>query len=250
MNHKPSTTVIWLSGWASPKEIWQEVSTDWDACHVHLDFLSCLSVSAMKEHVMRAVEGVPLDQSLILIGWSMGGALAMEAALSAKRPVQSIGLISSFAQFTKGEANPSGWHPRVLERMMRKLQKEPRTVLHDFHARMFSESEVRRGFLPTWMDQVQSYGLRTEALLAGLSYLRDVQYGDRLHEIDVPIHLFVGENDGISGVGASRAIFERTHPCTLEIVPEAGHVPFWTEKKRFHQWLKERMKLGPLTKNE
>ena len=155
--------------------------------------------------------------SVVLMGWSMGGAVALQTLLR-----------SSFARLVDGV---------VLE-----------SAVVDWHAVLKSQSQAMR--LPRVVRKVAQRVLRTPVLhrLAGLKHpvdLRELDMVARADELTVPILLLHSDDDGFVPSSASHALAQaRPDLVRLEVAHVARHTKLWNHDAdwfdaRILAWLTE-----------
>ncbi|MEN0102662.1 MAG: alpha/beta fold hydrolase [Curtobacterium sp.] len=155
--------------------------------------------------------------SVVLMGWSMGGAVVLQTLLR-----------SSFARLVDGV---------VLE-----------SAVVDWHAVLKSQSQAMR--LPRVVRKVAQRVLRTPVLhrLAGLRHpvdLRELDMVARADELTVPILLLHSDDDGFVPSSASHALAQaRPDLVRLEVAHVARHTKLWNHDAdwfdaRILAWLTE-----------
>ncbi|SBN63329.1 Predicted hydrolase of the alpha/beta-hydrolase fold [Curtobacterium sp. 9128] len=155
--------------------------------------------------------------SVVLMGWSMGGAVVLQTLLR-----------SSFARLVDGV---------VLE-----------SAVVDWHAVLKSQSQAMR--LPRVVRKVAQRVLRTPVLhrLAGLKHpvdLRELDMVARADELTVPILLLHSDDDGFVPSSASHALAQaRPDLVRLEVAHVARHTKLWNHDAdwfdaRILAWLTE-----------
>ncbi|MBD8500814.1 alpha/beta hydrolase [Paenibacillus arenosi] len=104
MSGSPSSvndSYIWIHGWGASEQLWQQAAQSLpDAAHHYVSFMECDSSDEMVAVIMgQLATATASSQRCHLVGWSMGGMLAIEAAAKwlhgaryAERSLESIGL--------------------------------------------------------------------------------------------------------------------------------------------------------------
>jgi pimeloyl-[acyl-carrier protein] methyl ester esterase len=181
----------WLHGWASSPQIWGALPAGLDSSPRFANFVSADSADALD----AAADAVISD---VIIGWSLGGILAIGAAARHPKRVRRLVLIATTPRFT------DAWPARVIQRMQRRLAREPEATIADFQA--------RAGIPDT----------ACEARSAGLDYLANCDLRSKLAALPCPILWIHGDADPI--IPASSIAPRSTD--TVCILPGLGHAPF------------------------
>ncbi len=122
------------------------------------------------------------------LGWSLGGQVALQAALLAPQRVRALLLCASVPHFTRSEDWPNALPVGTLSQFAEQLKQDYHATLGRFLALQVRGSEQGRAVL----RQLQQ-GLRQrpeadpEALDVGLQLLRNSDLRDPLNEIRCPV---------------------------------------------------------------
>jgi malonyl-CoA O-methyltransferase len=162
-----------------------------------------------------------------VLGWSLGGMVALELARSRPGDLAALVLIATTPCFLAREDWPAGMNPGVLDGFAAGLAGDYRRTLSNFLA------------LQTWGDENATQALRSlranldahgepdpQALVAGLEILRTADLRQELASIAIPTLVIAGEHDRITPVTAGRELASRLPSARFVEVPKAGHAPF------------------------
>lgn len=162
-----------------------------------------------------------------VLGWSLGGMLALEIARTRPGDLEALVLIATTPCFLEREEWTGGMKPEVLEGFATGLAADYRRTIGNFLA------------LQTWGDERASAALRSlrsslsshgepdpRALEAGLEILRHTDLRDALPMIATPTLVIAGEHDRITPVVAGRELAARLPAARFVEIPKAGHAPF------------------------
>jgi malonyl-CoA O-methyltransferase len=168
-----------------------------------------------------------VPQGATVLGWSLGGMVALELARSRPGDLAALMLIATTPCFLAREDWPAGMNPGVLDGFAAGLAGDYRRTLSNFLA------------LQTWGDENATQALRSlranldahgepdpQALTAGLGILRTADLRDALSAITIPTLVIAGEHDRITPVAAGRELASRLPSALFVEVPKAGHAPF------------------------
>jgi malonyl-CoA O-methyltransferase len=162
-----------------------------------------------------------------VIGWSLGGIVALELARSRAADLSALVLLATTPCFLNRDDWTAGMNPAVLEGFAAGLAGDYRRTISNFLA------------LQTWGDEHATQALRALraslddhgepdplALRAGLEILRHADIRDRLDAITTPTLVIAGEHDRITPAAAGRELASRLPSARFLQVPKAGHAPF------------------------
>lgn len=226
--------LIILTGWAVDPLVWRPLSRllDEDYHITVVGWEDVASVEGLKEKAAAVIKEKEI-RKCSLIGWSLGALVALELADALPERIDHMVLFSATCRFTKDEATGyrSGWYKAVVDSMLCRLKTNPEETLEDFYKNLFTRDEVIKGhyghFLKEMEGALKVYSL--EALSAGLEYLilRDLR--ETALRVDTPTLLIHGDTDRICPVKAGMYMKKHLKAAELIILPETGHMPFYTK---------------------
>jgi len=183
-----------------------------------------------------ALIGAAVPPQATLIGWSLGGQLALElavaAALGAAPPVRRLVLIATTPRFTQGGDWDHGLRESTLQRFAHALEHDAGCTLDEFidlQARGSRNAADVRAALSAALDE---HGRATvPALRAGLALLAATDLRERSRRITIPALLVAGQHDRVVPLQAMQALAALLPRSQLQVVPRAGHAPFLSHPK-------------------
>lgn len=168
-----------------------------------------------------------VPQGAAVLGWSLGGMVALEIARSRPGDLAALVLVATTPCFLARDDWSGGMQPDVLQGFAAGLANDYRRTIANFLA------------LQTWGDERASEALRTlranlashgepdtRALQAGLEILRETDLRDALPTIATPTLVIAGEHDRITPVAAGRELAARLPSARFIEISRAGHAPF------------------------
>jgi len=180
--------------------------------------------------VCEMIETLGLDR-VVLVGSSMGGAVAQEAALTAPDAVSALVLaapagfsgrnllLASLLSVQKGLLPEK----KLVDAMTRRLYDRVSTFVYDKES-VFLE-DVYRGY--DAMREREDYPLWIGTLLMMAREVLTVDFRRRAGGIAAPTLIVWGDRDEVlSPEGASEARKTFGPSMTLEILSDVGHIPF------------------------
>ena len=174
------------------------------------------SVEQLSDDMLRLWDAVGIDRSVV-VGFSMGGFVAIEAALAAPERVQALMLVGSAG----GLPPPAG---EVFLRRASELERTGGEAQRRQHVdRVFSEAfrNANPALMESYADAVgKNDPLSMAAVFRGLA-----QFDRRqdLTAIACPVLIVCGEQDAALPVERSQALHAALPGSRLVIVPGAGH---------------------------
>ncbi len=145
----------------------------------------------------------------ILIGRSMGGAIAMEFSIAHPTQVKALVLVATAAEFELSAERIETWH-----NVMRGRAQQP------FTTEAFSPKTDFAIMREAWMEQV-----KTDPRVRYFDFLACNAFDitTRLAQIKVPTLIIAGRDDGITPVSKSEELQRGIPGAQLVVIEDAGH---------------------------
>lgn len=173
----------------------------------HPDGAPLLGTQAMAEWVIAEVEEVP--GPMVMVGHSLGGAVALEIALARPDLVAGLILVSTGARLPVPDD--------AIARIDADFEAECARMVEE--SWLYHEPDlIRRG-----TNSVISMG--PESLRADYLSARDHDLRGKLGGIDVPAMVMSGESDPLVPTWLSEELADELSGATLAIIAETAHVP-------------------------
>lgn len=171
-----------------------------------------------------------IAEQAIVIGWSLGGLLALNLALEYPDLVRRLVLISSTPRFCQSR----DWRPALrtatLQAFATALQENQHDTVQRFLALQVQGSADQRYQLRLLRQAIAACPpARPAALHSGLMVLEQTDLRSRMDAIKQPCLLLYGEHDRIVPPAAGAAV-ERLLPNAIQhVIAGAGHAPFLSD---------------------
>lgn len=180
-----------------------------------------------------------LDKA-VLIGWSMGVLVALEAFHLLRERLAALVLVSGTPRFTVAADYPHGLPPVEPKGLGLLLKRDFRNAVGDFFWGMFAKGELEAGeqYRLVFQDIMVQLPAR-HAALESLASLAGADLRSVLPTVDRPVLLIHGSADTICLPSASRFMAERLPNARLAMVEGAGHAPFLSRPADFALLLRE-----------
>lgn len=232
--------VVLLHGWGLNSRIWDTVAARLAPTYrVHrIDLPGHGSsgwhagLSQLDDWVRTLVPHVPRDARVI--GWSLGGLLALRLGLLSPERVARFALISTTPRFVTAPEWTTAMTPVVLGNFARHLRDDFRGTVQDFLALQVRGEERELTSLRELRQRLQAGGMpQPAALEAGLEILRTTDLRDSLSALSQPALVIAGEHDRVTPPGASRFLAGQLPGGQLLVIRRAGHAPFISHTQEF-----------------
>jgi pimeloyl-[acyl-carrier protein] methyl ester esterase len=189
------------------------------------------SGEAMLDEMAAAVLDVA-PANAAWLGWSLGGLVAMRAALQAPARVGALLLLASTPCFVRRPNWQCALLPALLDAFADELQQDYLRTLNRFLALQVRGSENSGVVLRVLRTRVLEKGKPApDALRAGLDILRHTDLRDEVGALACPALVVAGERDTLVPVAAAGATADLMPNAGVAIVPGAGHAPFIARPK-------------------
>lgn len=168
-----------------------------------------------------------IPRGAAVLGWSLGGMLALELARRHPRHLRALILVATTPRFLAGPDWEHGMQPAVLDGFTSELARDYRRTVQNFLALQTRGDEHAHETLRMLRARLASHGepdLR--ALAAGLEILRDADLRDALPRLAVPALVIAGEHDRLTPPAAGRELAAQLPMARFRLVARSGHAPF------------------------
>ncbi len=162
-----------------------------------------------------------------LVGCSLGGVVAFELWRRARRRLDALVILGSFARYPDG--------PRYAEQICTQARE-----INDMRA--FGELRAARLGLPAGRlrETIEQYGCKSvDCFLAATNATWTGDYLDVLSTIDVPTLVAHGEHDAVAPRALAQEIADGVRGSRLVEIADAGHVANADNPAEFNRLLRE-----------
>jgi pimeloyl-[acyl-carrier protein] methyl ester esterase len=182
---------------------------------------------AATEARLLAQLAAQLPRGSTLVGWSLGGQLAMQLAGDPALAVQRLVLIASTPRFVRSADWPYGLpEPTVLD-FAAQLVRDPSATVASFLALQVRGSAAAGEVLAGLTRALHAQGgAHPDALAFGLRLLRQNDLRSLARSLPVAALVIAGENDRITPPRAAEALARLLPHAALRLLRRAGHAPF------------------------
>jgi pimeloyl-[acyl-carrier protein] methyl ester esterase len=181
---------------------------------------------------------LPADSTLV--GWSLGGQLALRAALLAPERVARLVLIATTPRFRRAPDWPYGVDDALLVQMRTRLASDYAGTLRDFLELQLRGSRDAVALLHALRAALRTQGEAVPAaLLVGLDALAHSDLRSLLPQIHQPLLAVGGQYDRITPPQGVAALADRVTGGRYHQFARAAHAPFLSHAAEFAALLRE-----------
>ncbi|MCK6907181.1 pimeloyl-ACP methyl ester esterase BioH [Enterobacter cloacae complex sp. 2015409] len=230
--------LVLLHGWGLNAEIWHCIREEL-ASHFTLHLVDlpgfgrsrgygALSLDEMAQQVLDAA-----PQNAVWLGWSLGGLVASQIALSRPDRVQALVTVASSPCFSAQDAWP-GIKPEVLAGFQQQLSEDFQRTVERFLALQTMGTDTARKDARTLKQTVLSLPMpEVEVLNGGLELLKTVDLREPLAALTLPHLRIYGYLDGIVPRKVVPLLDSLWPNSESQIVAKAAHAPFISHPAEF-----------------
>ncbi len=230
--------VVMLHGWAMHTGVWRTFAQALAANRqvVCLDLPGHgLSISVepyILESIVDIIAKELPEQECDIVGWSLGGNIALRLAEKYPQRVNSLVLIACNPVFLKTDSWP-GVSSEILKEFANNLQKNSAQTVLRFMALQVQGRPEAKSSLKQIKVAMQECQLPTlNVLRKGLEILQFANQRKALGELKMPVLMILGEHDTLVPVLVAEHSQAVQPLLKIEVIAGAGHVPFITHQKQ------------------
>jgi pimeloyl-[acyl-carrier protein] methyl ester esterase len=217
--------VVLISGWSTASSVWDTVLAPLgDIPVVRVDWWDGLldPEQALRQAAatVNARANNPIGTPVILVGWSLGGQIALSAADMAPELVQNLILVSTPVRLLADETGV-GTDPAALRAMRQGLRRNTDLILKNFWAE--ATAGDRTGFDISEVFDAIIADVDSKTLDKGLAALGDTDLRSRLPHIQPPAIVLQGDDDRIIGPQAAQQLHDGLPHANAMVINGASH---------------------------
>ncbi len=235
--------LVLLHGWALHSGLWGPLLPWLAARHrVHAVDLPGHGHSAvtdpftLDEIVAAVAAAVAPGQPLALLGWSLGGVVAMRWALAEPERVSRLVLVCTSPRFVADASWPHAMSATTLGRFGDELSIAYQATLQRFLSLQLHGSDHGRAALAMMRRHLFARGEPApEVLGAALDILAGIDLRESVAAIAQPTRIVVGDRDTLAPAGAGRWLAQAMPRASCVEIAGAGHATFLSHPDAFHR---------------
>ena len=193
------------------------------------------------EKVASAIHPL-LPDDCTLLGWSLGGLVAQQLALSATTKIRRLILVATSPCFMAAPNWP-GMQAEVLERFNAQLEQDLVLTITRFLAIQAMGSPSAKQDIKNIKQYLQQYPqAHPLALHGGLKLLQHCDLRAQTNAMTCPVNFILGRLDSLVPVKLQQHLPDLYQHLAIEIFDKSSHAPFISEPQRFIQVLTDMLK--------
>jgi pimeloyl-[acyl-carrier protein] methyl ester esterase len=238
--------LLMIHGWGVNSEIWvslvDELKLFASVYVVDLPGMggsSSISPYTLDNIAKEIKANVPIKRFNIL-GWSLGGQVAMSMAIRMPEFVERLILISTTPCFVEKKDWPYGVNKKFFSNFeMEAKQNLDNTLMKFFLIQtrdMGDSKNVMRSLKKTFIEIKDE---NKSGMHLALNVLKETDLRNEVKKIDKPTLIITGDKDKLTSLKASIWLYEKIKGATLKEIIGANHMPFISHKKEMTESVKK-----------
>lgn len=223
------TEYLLLHGWGFGAGVWQPLIDQLDRripCRAialpGYDDTSAADEQATSVEVVIEQLAAQLGTSTIVIGWSLGGLLAVELAWRYPDRVAALGMVAALPCFKRQPGWAAGWDAGAVAAVHDRLQQDAAAACRYVAALAVRGDEHGHDIRPTLNAAAV---VRGSVLQRDLDYLRTTDVREAFAALEMPIHAWLGNRDALIGGDCAAALRDLQPTAEIHEFRHAGHAP-------------------------
>ena len=230
--------VVMLHGWAMHSGLWrafaEQLAVDRQVIcldlpgHGRSENIQPYTLDVLVDELALALP----EQPCHLVGWSLGGALALRLAKKYPNKVKSLILIASNPHFLSTQ-DWLGVEPNILADFVSNIQKNASVTLLRFMSLQVKGMPEMKSCLKQIKEALQECAVpELEVLMGGLQILKTADLRSTLSALTLPVQMILGEYDSLVPAQLSEQCESLAPQIEMHVIEGAGHVPFISHEQQ------------------
>lgn len=232
--------VVLLHGWGSSAMVWKDLRARLGRrFRVHTpDHLGLWEAPGCTPERVAESLARRAPRRCHVVGWSLGGQVALAWAQRRPHQVRRVALISTTPCFTRRPGWTCAVAPEVLNYFVRALKINFHATLEMFAQLQVQNDERARLVIAELKQRLPRDGTRdAKALIGGLSMLLHADLRGRLATIAQPVFVLHGARDRVIPPAAGRRLAIALPDARLALLRGCAHAPFLSQPRRVARML-------------
>lgn len=179
------------------------------------------------------------------IGWSLGGQVALQAALMAPARVSRLSLVGTTPRFVQTADWPCAMPQSTFEQFAAALAEDANATVMRFLSLQVKGAEHARETLKQLRAEVEQRPPASQAgLCQGLELLLQTDLRGELAELACPSHWWFGSRDTLVPHTITERLTDWLPATRIDVIDGAGHAPFLSHPKESLKLLLDFLPVG------
>jgi pimeloyl-[acyl-carrier protein] methyl ester esterase len=175
-----------------------------------------------------------LSDRYALLGWSLGGQIALDLAAAMPGQVERLVLVATTPRFAAGADWPYGMPASALDKLAAQLRTNYKRTVSDFLDLQVRGSAGSERVLAELHASLFAHGeAHPKALVTGLGTLQKSDLRPMLELVRAPTLVIAGQYDRVTLPAASHALAEALPDARYVEMRRAAHAPFLSHPAEF-----------------
>lgn len=179
----------------------------------------------------------------LLLGWSLGGSIAIAYAKKFSSSVDSLCLVATNPLFIENKSSPwPGMQQPLFDEFFSLCQNNLTKALNNFLLLQFAKNRIDRSLLKSLKRLQNNPLLTTDAAINALKILAEHDLRQSYQQLSVPVLNILGELDQLVPVDVTKKLLMYgSAKQQIKTLANSAHLPFMTDATLFMQLLDEFM---------
>lgn len=230
-------TICIIHGWGFDSQVMAGLAVDlslcWNTCLIDMPGYGHNQVTDLPQSIDHIADNLisVIPPHSILLGWSLGGMVAIKIAHLMQNKISAIILLASTPCFVKKHDWPHGIESTLIDDMANRVSTEDGGVLQEFagltaRGDMCPKETIRELKSLCKMNRADPCALRH-----GLDILIDTDLRKELSELRCQMIMLLGDRDRLVISSTGNAAREINSSLQLHYIKASGHAPFISRRK-------------------
>ena len=249
--------LVLLHGWGVNAAIWNAIIPELESeFELHIIDLPGYGNSNATDQAMSLSEVTDIilreaPAQAVWVGWSLGGTIALHAALTHPERIRKLQLISTTPRFVAGSDWEFGVQKEAFDKLAASFQGDYAKALQSFlRLQLYkadrAEQRIARQMAKNLTSQLVAHYIPSVTVLQnGLAILAQTDLRGQLSRLTVDTQIIAGKTDPLVPIEASQFLSENLNSLHSLIEMETGHIPFLESPKGYIEALIRFSKTDP-----
>ena len=175
-----------------------------------------------------------------ILGWSLGGQVAMSLAIRMPEFVEKLILMSTTPCFVEKKDWPYGVNKQFFSNFELETKQNLNNTLLKFfliQTRDINDSKNLMRFLKNTFIEIRDDN--KSSMQSALNVLKETDLRNEVKKIDKPTLIITGDKDRLTSLKASIWLYEKIKRAKLKEIKGANHMPFISHREKMTESVKK-----------